>query len=83
MITPHSNNSIDTQNPEHHESFFNRIFDHHGHKQENDPKKVEHDEGNHEHRFHDTLKKDERGLKEYLKEDEELEQEGQTYGGLM
>ncbi|RAO73460.1 uncharacterized protein BHQ10_009472 [Talaromyces amestolkiae] len=34
-------------------------------------------------RFENDLKKEENKLKNYLDKDEELEEEGKTYGGLM
>ncbi|KAL4861937.1 hypothetical protein BDV12DRAFT_179615 [Aspergillus spectabilis] len=66
------------------ESFFERVLDHHHHhKQENKSQGDKKGEGGFEDRLRGDMKKDEHGMKEYLKEDEELEQEGQTYGGLM
>lgn len=35
------------------------------------------------HGLHFNLKEDEENLKQYIKEDKQLEEEGQTYGGLM
>ena len=73
----------DTQQPtEHKEGLFKKIFDHHHkdeHKDQDSKDKPQGGEGG----IRSDLKKDEAGLKEYLKEDEKLEQEGQTYGGLM
>lgn len=79
---------IDTQKPadtEHEESFFERVLDHH-HKHRDEPQGDESkdkDAGHEGSSRHDDLKKDEEGLKRYFKEDEKLEEEGQTYGGLM
>ncbi|GFF98097.1 hypothetical protein IFM53868_09637 [Aspergillus udagawae] len=73
----------DTQKSEHQEPFLERILDRHHYKHANESKDDNKDQGSHENRLHDVLKTDERGSKEYLKEDEQLEQEGQTYGGLM
>ncbi|CAL5870519.1 uncharacterized protein PFLUO_LOCUS4756 [Penicillium psychrofluorescens] len=72
----------DTQQPtEHKESFVEKIFDHHKHGNEGHAAKDEPQGG--EGRLRSDLEKDKAGLKQYLKEDEQLEEEGQTYGGLM
>ncbi|KAJ5974777.1 hypothetical protein N7481_008484 [Penicillium waksmanii] len=74
---------LDTQQPaEHKEGLFKKIFDHHhkhGHEEQDSKDKLQGGEGG----IRSDLKKDEAGFKQYLKEDEQLEQEGQTYGGLM
>jgi hypothetical protein len=73
----------DTQQPtEHKEGLFKKIFDHRHkdeHKEQDSKDKPQGGEGG----IRSDLKKDEAGLKKYIKEDEQLEQEGQTYGGLM
>ncbi|KAL4891108.1 hypothetical protein BDV59DRAFT_203828 [Aspergillus ambiguus] len=75
----------DVQEPEHKEPFFERVLDrHHRHQQPGDESKDDNkNRHHHENRLRNDLKKDESGLKEYFEEDEELEREGQTYGGLM
>lgn len=73
----------ETQQPtEHKESFFEKILGHH-HKHGNEGQAAEDKPQGSEGGLHSELKKDEEGLKQYLKEDKELEEEGQTYGGLM
>lgn len=75
---------IGTQQPhEHKENFLQKILDRHHHGHGNEDKATEDKPQHTEGGIHDELKKDEEGMKKYLKEDEELEQEGQTYGGLM
>ncbi|KAL4785402.1 hypothetical protein BJX76DRAFT_181929 [Aspergillus varians] len=82
---------IDTQNPtEHKEGIFEKIFDHHHHhhNHENDGNGAEDhggkkDENDVEDKIREDVKKDEGGVKDWLKREQELEDEGQTYGGLM
>jgi hypothetical protein len=77
---------VDTQQPpEHKESFFEKILGHHNHhnKHGNEGQPTEDKPRGSERGLRSDLKKDENGLKEYLKEDKQLEEEGQTYGGLM
>ncbi|KAJ5512849.1 hypothetical protein N7463_002401 [Penicillium fimorum] len=72
----------DTQQPTvNNESFLEKILHHHKHENEGQAAKnnPQADEGE----LHSHLKKEEEGFKQYLKEDEQLEEEGQTYGGLM
>ncbi|KAL2818711.1 hypothetical protein BDW59DRAFT_165374 [Aspergillus cavernicola] len=74
----------DTQQPtEHKESFFEKILDHHHHKNGNEGQAAKDKPRGGEGRLRSDLKEDEAGFKKYLKEDEQLEVEGQTYGGLM
>lgn len=62
-----------------------KLFEHH-HDDKHDPKSTgkggQQDEGKMES-FEDNMKNDERKLKEYYQKDEKLEEEGETYGGLM
>ncbi|KAJ5178827.1 hypothetical protein N7492_002037 [Penicillium capsulatum] len=72
-----------TQHPDHKESFMEKILDHHkhdSHENESQKSKEKPREGG---GFHADLKKEEEKFKNYIKEDETLEQEGRTYGGLM
>ncbi|GLI77925.1 hypothetical protein PoHVEF18_006222 [Penicillium ochrochloron] len=81
-----------SQEPVHQqEGFFERILHHHHqnedakYQKEPDQDKAHKDDHDHDH-DRDTQKKKESELdkmKDYLHEDEELEQEGRTYGGLM
>lgn len=72
----------DTQDPnKHKEYFFEKIFDHHHH--ENGKNDQTNDKPQHESGLRSELKKDETGFKKYIQEDEKLEEEGRTYGGLM
>lgn len=72
-----------------HEGFFERILHHHHQNQEaqyqkdSDQDKTDKDE--HHHDEHDKKKEESEldKMKDYLHEDEELEAEGRTYGGLM
>jgi hypothetical protein len=72
---------VDTQQPtEHKESFFEKILDQHHHKHGNEGQTAkDKPQGG----LRSDLEKGEAGVKQYLKEDEQLEEEGQTYGGLM
>ncbi|KAJ5674240.1 hypothetical protein N7462_009679 [Penicillium macrosclerotiorum] len=73
-----------TNTEPHHEGFFERILHHHYENQEKkDQREDTHEEDKHEHA--DTDKKESAldKMKDYLKEDEELEDEGRTYAGLM
>ncbi|KAL2839803.1 hypothetical protein BJY01DRAFT_24351 [Aspergillus pseudoustus] len=69
------------------EGFMEKILDHHHHRHHhedgdkgqsanNQPQGIWSD-------LHSDIRKDEAGLKEYLKKDEQMEEEGKTYGGLM
>lgn len=73
----------DAQQPTaHKEGFFKKVFDHqHKHEDKHQDSKDKPQSG--ESGIRSDLTKGETGLKEYLKEDELLEQEGKTYGGLM
>ncbi|KAJ5360097.1 hypothetical protein N7517_009288 [Penicillium concentricum] len=72
-----------TQQPtEHNESFLERILDRH-HEHENKGQAAENKPQADEGELHSDLKKHEEGFKQYLKEDKQLEEEGQAYGGLM
>ncbi|KAL3471732.1 hypothetical protein BJX99DRAFT_236885 [Aspergillus californicus] len=75
----------DTQQPtEPKESFMEKILGHHHHHTQGNEGQAAKDkpqEG--KGGLRSDLKKDEEGLKQYLKEDEQLEEEGDTYGGLM
>ena len=73
---------VDTQQPtEHKESFFDSILHHHKHG--NEGQAAEDKPQSSEGGLRSKLKKDEESLKQYFKVDEQLEEEGQTYGGLM
>ncbi|KAF3387571.1 hypothetical protein F1880_001497 [Penicillium rolfsii] len=84
-----SSSQSSSQEPVHqHEGFFERILHHHNqnedakYQKESDQNKAHNDDHGHEH----DRKKGESELdkmKDYLHEDEELEREGRTYGGLM
>lgn len=75
---------VDTQQPtEHKKPFFEKILDHHHHKHGNEDQAAKNKPQGGEGGLRSDLKKDEAGFKQYLKEDEQLEEEGQTYGGLM
>ncbi|KAJ5370042.1 uncharacterized protein N7496_006134 [Penicillium cataractarum] len=79
------------QEPVHqHEGFFERILHHHYQNQEaqyqKEPDQDKTGKDEHEHDHDEHKKKGESELdkmKDYLHEDEELEAEGRTYGGLM
>lgn len=71
------------QNTEHKEGFFERHFDHHHHNNGHDDQDPKGRQEDSEGGIRSSLKKDEARFKEYIKEDEQLEEEGQTYGGLM
>ncbi|KAJ5825158.1 hypothetical protein N7474_002296 [Penicillium riverlandense] len=74
---------VDTQQPtEHKESFVEKILDHH-HKHGDEGQAAKDKPQGGEGGLRSELEKGEAGLKEYIKEDEQLEEEGQTYGGLM
>lgn len=75
---------VDTQQPAVHKgSFVEKILDHH-HKHGNEPQAAAKDKPQSgEGGLRSDLEKREAGLKQYLKEDELLEKEGQIYGGLM
>jgi hypothetical protein len=74
---------VDTQ-PTQHESFFEKIHSHHGHHEHGSEGQAAEDKPKgSEGGLRSDLRKDEEGLKKYFKEDEQLEEEGQTYGGLM
>lgn len=61
-----------------------RILGHsHHHSRDGAEHEAEDSTQHHKGGIREDLKKDDAGLKKYLKEDEELEEEGQTYGGLM
>ncbi|KAJ5337324.1 uncharacterized protein N7506_005346 [Penicillium brevicompactum] len=73
---------IDTQEPnKHKENLLEKILDHHHHK--NGKEDQANDKSPHEGGLRSELKKDEAGFKKYIQEDEKLEEEGRTYGGLM
>ncbi|KAJ5519044.1 hypothetical protein N7453_001466 [Penicillium expansum] len=74
----------DTHQPtEHKESFFEKILDHHHHKHGNEGPAAEDKPEGSKGGLRSELKKEEGGFKKYLEEDKQLEEEGQTYGGLM
>ncbi|KAJ5472261.1 hypothetical protein N7530_006262 [Penicillium desertorum] len=74
----------DSQKPTQHKSFFEKILPHHGHHENGSEGQAAEDKPKRsEGGLRSDLRKDEEGLKQYLKEDEQLEEEGQTYGGLM
>ncbi|CRL22002.1 unnamed protein product [Penicillium camemberti] len=78
----------DNQQPtEHKKSFFENILHHHDHhdhhKHGNEGQAAEDKPQDSEGGLRSELKKDEESLKQYFKEDKQLEEEGQTYGGLM
>jgi hypothetical protein len=81
-----------SQEPVHHEGFFERILHHHLQNEEDKYKKEPSednednaDKDDHSHDDHPKKKGESEldKMKDYLHEDEELEQEGRTYGGLM
>lgn len=79
---------VDNQQPtEHKKSFFENILHHHDHhdhhKHGNEGQAAEDKPQDSEGGLRSELKKDEENLKQYFKEDKQLEEEGQTYGGLM
>ncbi|KAL3483586.1 hypothetical protein BJX62DRAFT_220014 [Aspergillus germanicus] len=66
------------------EGFIEKIFDHHRRHEHGDKNQTA--ENQSQGKWNDLrsdIRKDEAGFKEYLKEDEEMEKEGRTYGGLM
>ncbi|KAJ5131098.1 uncharacterized protein N7515_007137 [Penicillium bovifimosum] len=72
------------QSTEHKESFFEKIFDHHDHHKHRNEGQTDKDKRlSGEGGLRSDLKKDEDGFKQYLKDDKRLEEEGQTYRGLM
>ncbi|CAI7635833.1 uncharacterized protein N7487_011818 [Penicillium crustosum] len=76
----------DNQQPtEHKTPFFENILHHHDHhnKHGNEGQTAEDKSQDSEGGLRSELKKDEESLKQYFKEDKQLEEEGQTYGGLM
>ncbi|OKP14882.1 hypothetical protein PENSUB_5478 [Penicillium subrubescens] len=79
-----------SQEPAHqHEGFFERILHHHNqnedakYQKEPDQDKAHKDDHDHDHDAHKKKESELDKMKDYLHEDEELEQEGRTYGGLM
>lgn len=80
MLT--SDSMVDNQQPtEHNKSIFENILHHHKHG--NEGQAAEDKPQSSEGGMRSELKKDEESLKQYFKEDKQLEEEGQTYGGLM
>lgn len=75
---------LDTQeNPEHKESFVQKILHHHHNNSSNNEAQASEDKPHRdEGGLRSDLKKDEAAFKEYMKEDKKLEEEGDTYGGL-
>ena len=72
---------IDTQQPtERKESFFEKILDHHHHDKHGNEGHAAQDKS--KGGIRSDLKKDEAEIKQYLKKDKELEEEGDHYGGL-
>ncbi|KAL4945562.1 hypothetical protein BDV06DRAFT_219251 [Aspergillus oleicola] len=72
----------DTQQPTHHkESLMDRIF--HPHRRRSEDHAAKDKPEGAEGGLRSDLKKDEEGLKDYVKKDEQMEEEGRTYGGLM
>ncbi|KAJ5598348.1 hypothetical protein N7537_008432 [Penicillium hordei] len=73
----------DTQQPtEHKKSLFENILHRHP-KHGNEGQTAEDMPQGSEGELRSELKKEEESLKQYFKEDKQLEEEGQTYGGLM
>jgi len=73
---------------EHKEPFIKRIFDHHHDNVQENTVQADNKDGvsNHQSNFESLksgLKKDEEGLENYYQDDKALEEEGETYGGLM
>ncbi|KAB8213256.1 hypothetical protein BDV33DRAFT_210388 [Aspergillus novoparasiticus] len=74
----------DTQQPtECKESYFEKIIEHHSLKNGNGHQVRKDKSHGVEGELHSDLKKCEAACKRYLKRDKQLEEEGQTYGGLM
>ena len=72
------------QTTEHKKSIFENILHHdHHHKHGNEGQAAEDKPQSSEGGLRSELEKDEESLKQYFKEDKRLEEEGQTYGGLM
>lgn len=62
-----------------------KLFEHHHDNKHDNTSTVDGHKENEEKKetYEDYLKKDERKLKEYYQKEEGLEEEGETYGGLM
>ncbi|KAE8334224.1 hypothetical protein BDV24DRAFT_170409 [Aspergillus arachidicola] len=75
----------DTQQPtEHKVSHLEKILDHYHHQKNGNGNQAPKDKPHGgEDGLRSELKKGEAACKQYFKQDEQLEQEGQTYGGLM
>lgn len=74
---------VDTQqSTEHKKSLFENILYRH-HKHGNESQAAEDKPQGSDDGLRSELKKDEESLKQYFEEDKQLEEEGQTYGGLM
>ncbi|KAL3454199.1 hypothetical protein BJX65DRAFT_262982 [Aspergillus insuetus] len=77
------------ENKPHKEGFLEKILDHHHRHEHGDKSQTAENqtaENQSQGKWSDLrsdIRKDEAGFKEYLKEDEEMEEEGRTYGGLM
>ncbi|KAJ5102723.1 hypothetical protein N7532_003252 [Penicillium argentinense] len=75
------------QPPHEHEGFFERILHHHMGQQTEEKMKDHHED--HDEDENNTAKQEMNNkgemdkMKDYLHEDEELEENGQTYAGLM
>lgn len=65
------------------ESFIKKVFDHHRHEHGSEGENAMNKPQDGGSGLRAELKKEEKGFKQYLKEDEQLEKEGRTYGGLM
>jgi hypothetical protein len=75
---------LSTENKAPKEGFMDKILDHHHRHEHGDKNRTA--ENQSQGKWSDLrsdIRKDEAGFKEYLKEDEEMEKEGRTYGGLM
>ncbi|KAL3461898.1 hypothetical protein BJX64DRAFT_150259 [Aspergillus heterothallicus] len=71
------------QPPEHKESLLDRLRHHHHHNEDKTESQDMSKPAEHQGGLREDLKKDEEDFKQYMKKDEELEEEGDTYGGLM
>ncbi|KAJ5987815.1 hypothetical protein N7481_003025 [Penicillium waksmanii] len=75
--------------PHENEGFFDRILHHHMGKQTEETMKDHHEDRDNQEDYHEDSGEEKKKesemdkMKNYLHEDEELEEEGQTYAGLM
>ncbi|KAL2810345.1 hypothetical protein BJX63DRAFT_434393 [Aspergillus granulosus] len=74
-------NNVDNEPPK--EGFIEKILDHHHHEHGDKGQAAKDQPQGIWGEIRSDMKKNEAGLKEYLEKDEELEEEGKTYAGLM